>query len=130
MSLQAVADQTLPRSFLPFSPAVRAGDFLFVSGQASVDDQGKIVSESFEGEMRRAMSNLRRILQGAALDLKDVVQVRAYVDDPADLPEYNRLYREYFTSPFPARSTLVGCLGKVIKFEIDVMAYYGNAQAL
>lgn len=111
-----------PTSHLPFSPAVRGAEFVFVSGQASVDATGKIVADTFEGEMRRSMENLIAVLRAAGLDLSNVVQVRSYVDDPADLAEYNRIYREYFKTPFPARTTLLRCLGGVLKFEIDAMA--------
>src|SRR5579872_5462356 len=98
------------RTSLPFYPAVRAGGLLFVSGQASTDAEGQIVPDTFEGEFRRSLENLRRILRAAGADLDRVVQVRAYVRDPADLAEYNRLYREYFLEPFPTRTTLTGCL--------------------
>ncbi|WP_437223673.1 RidA family protein [Planctomicrobium sp. SH661] len=113
-----------PRSHLPFSPAVQAGPFFFVSGQASVDDEGAIVSDSFEGEFRRSFRNIERILQNAGLSLKDVVKVNSYVDHAGNLAEYNRLYREIFSAPFPARTTLVGCLdGTNLKYEVDVIAY-------
>ncbi|MGL4460916.1 MAG: RidA family protein [Planctomycetia bacterium] len=112
----------VPTSHLPFSPAVAAAGLVFVSGQASVDDAGKIVEDSFEGEMRRSIDNVRRILAADDLDLTDVVQVRSYVDRKEDLAEYNRLYREFFKEPYPARTTLVGCLGGALKFEIDVIA--------
>jgi 2-iminobutanoate/2-iminopropanoate deaminase len=106
---------------LPFSPAIITGDWVFVSGQASVDDQGAIVNGSFEEEMHRSMRNLEVVLNAAGCSLTDVVAVRAYVHDPADLAEFNALYREYFTNPLPARTTLTSCLGP-IKFEIDVTA--------
>jgi 2-iminobutanoate/2-iminopropanoate deaminase len=115
----------IPESPLPFSPAIRAGDFLFVSGQASTDAAGAIVSEGFEAEFHRTMTNLNAILSAAGASLKQVVQVRSYVKDAADLPLYNKLYREYFAEPFPARTTITDCLGKV-KFEIDVVAYLGK----
>ena len=54
-----------PRSHLPFSPCVKVGPFVFVSGQASVDATGKIVSDSFEGEVRRSIENLRALLKAA-----------------------------------------------------------------
>lgn len=107
---------------LPFSPAVRVGNLVFVSGQASVDAGGQIVHDTFENEMRRSMQNLSAALALAGLSLQHVCQVRAYVDDKADLAEYNRIYREYFPAPQPARTTLIGCLAGVIKFEIDVIA--------
>jgi 2-iminobutanoate/2-iminopropanoate deaminase len=114
--------QPIPTSPLPFSPFVRAGGFVFVSGQASVDVTGKIVNDSFEGEMRRSMENAKAVLAGAGLTLNDVVQVRSYVGRQEDLAEYNRIYRDYFTEPFPARTTLMGCLGTLLKFEVDVVA--------
>jgi 2-iminobutanoate/2-iminopropanoate deaminase len=106
---------------LPFSPAIRSGDLVFVSGQASVDRRGAIVGGTFDEEMRRSMENLRLTLEAAGCRLDDVVQVRAYVHDAADLPRYNKLYREYFAEPLPARTTLTNCLGPV-KFEIEAIA--------
>ena len=106
---------------LPFSPSIRSADFVFVSGQASVDESGAIVNGTFADEMRRSMRNLERVLGDAGCGWEDVVQVRAYVHDPADLDAYNAMYREYFSSPLPARTTLTNCLGPV-KFEIDAIA--------
>lgn len=106
-----------------FSPAVRAGDFLFVSGQASVDESGAIVGGDLAEEMDRSIQNVRRILAEHALDLSNVVKVNAYVRDPADLPRYNELYRRYFSAPLPARTTLTNCLPDTLRFEIDVVAY-------
>src|SRR3954468_7208095 len=117
MGFEVIRSPGVPTSHLPFSPAVRAGPFIFVSGQASVDDSGKIVADTFAGEFRRTMENITRILGGAKLTLADVVQVRSYVASQADVAEYNKLYREYFTEPYPARTTLVECLGTIVKFE-------------
>ena len=125
MAFEVIRGTAVPTSHLPFSPAVRAGGFVFVSGQASVDESGKIVADTFEGEFRRSLENVKRILHAAGLTLADVVQVRSYVDDMADLQEYNRLYREFFTEPFPARTTVVNCLGGALKYEIDVTAFAG-----
>lgn len=115
----------IPSGPLPFSPAIRAGGFVFVSGQASVDLNGAIVVDTFEGEMRRSLEHVKTILDAAGLTLKNVVQVRSYVAKSTDLPEYNRIYREYFSEPFPARTTIVECLGTALKFEIDVVAFAG-----
>jgi 2-iminobutanoate/2-iminopropanoate deaminase len=119
---EVITGDKIPRSHLPFSPAIRAGDFVFVSGQASVDDTGKLISDSFEKEFRRSIDNVQRILAAAGCTLKDVVQVKSYVKNPTDVPEYNKLYREYFSEPYPARTTIVNCLG-VLLYEIDVVAY-------
>ncbi len=111
-----------PVSHLPFSPAVRVGDMVFVSGQASVDATGKIVSDTFEGEFRRSIENLRKVLQCAGADLTDVVQTRNYVRDAEDLPLFNRLYTEYFSAPYPARTTITGCLSPALRFELECVA--------
>jgi 2-iminobutanoate/2-iminopropanoate deaminase len=116
-----------PRSHLPFSPVVRVGDLLFVSGQASVDAAGQIIEDSFEGEMRRSIANMEKVLKDAGSGLAFVVQTRNYVRDPSDLEEYNRLYRAFFREPFPARTTVTNCLPRTLKFEIECIAVVAPA---
>jgi len=112
----------VPTSNLPFSPAITVGETIYVSGQASVDDEGNIVSDTFEGEFRRSIDNMRRILEAAGSDLEHVVQTRNYVRDPADLKQFNELYREYFKAPFPVRTTITNCLPEVLKYEVECVA--------
>lgn len=112
----------IPRSDLPFSPAVLVGNFVFVSGQASVDERGRIVNDTFAGEMRRSFENVKQILAGAGLSLRQVIKVSAYVGKQEDLAEFNQIYRELFAYPYPARTTIIGCLGDLLKFEVDVIA--------
>lgn len=111
-----------PVSHLPFSPAVRVGDTIYVSGQASVDKTGKIVSDTFEGEFRRSIENLRTVLETSGSDLAHVVKTHNFVRDPEDLPTFNKLYAEYFSAPYPARTTITSCLPKTLKFEMDCIA--------
>ena len=111
-----------PTSHLPFSPCVVVGDLIFVSGQASVDLAGNIVSDTFEGEFRRSIDNVRRVLEAAGSDLAHVVQTRNYVRDPEDLPLYNQLYREYFPHPSPVRTTITHCLPPSLKYEVEAIA--------
>ena len=111
-----------PRSHLPFSPCTKVGELIFVSGQASVDATGKIVSDSFEGEMRRSIENLRKVLETAGSGLAHVVQTRNYVRDNDDLKQFNQIYPEYFPSPYPARTTITNCLGPQLRFEIECIA--------
>ncbi|GAB3912004.1 RidA family protein [Larkinella knui] len=123
---EVVSGDNIPKSHLPFSPGIISGDYLFVSGQASVDDSGAIVNDTFEGECRRSFENLKRIVEAAGASLDDAVQVRNYVGKQEYLPEFNAIYREYFKAPFPARTTLIGCLGDLLKFEVDVVIYVGK----
>ncbi len=111
-----------PTSPLPFSPSVCFGDLIFISGQASVDEAGKIVSDTFEGEFRRSIENVKKVLEAADSDLAHVIQTRNYVREAADVPRYNELYREYFTAPFPARTTITNCLPPTLRYEIEVVA--------
>lgn len=122
IQVQYPRDASTPVSHLPFSPAVRVGDLIFVSGQASVDATGKIVPDTFDGEVRRSIENLRKVLESAGSDLKHVIQTRNYVRDGANVPRYNEIYREYFTSPYPVRTTITNCLPPTLHFEIECVA--------
>jgi 2-iminobutanoate/2-iminopropanoate deaminase len=107
---------------LPYSPATKVGNLIFVSGQASTDHKtGAVISDTFEGEFRRTIENVRRILRACGSDLDKICQVKSYLKDGSDWEEYNRLYREHFKPPYPARTTLEKCLGRV-RFEMDVIA--------
>jgi len=111
-----------PTSHLPFSPSVCFGDLVFISGHASVDGTGQIISDTFEGEFRRSVENVRKVLAAAGSDLAHVIQTRNYVRDAEDLPLYNQLYREYFSAPFPTRTTITNCLSAALRYEIEVVA--------
>lgn len=123
---KVVSGENIPKSHLPFSPGIISGDYLFVSGQASVDDAGAIVDDTFEGECRRSFENLKRIVEAAGASLDDAVQVRNYVGKQEYLAEFNAIYRDYFNTPYPARTTLIGCLGTLLKFEVDAVFYVGK----
>ncbi|MBX3239185.1 MAG: RidA family protein [Chitinophagaceae bacterium] len=123
MKKQVISGEGVPQSKLPFSPAIRVGDFLFLSGQASVDMEGNIISGTFEEECRRSFENIKKILDEAGVGFQDVVQVRNYVGKQEYLSEFNSIYKEYFSAPYPARTTIMGCLGDLLKFEADVVAY-------
>lgn len=111
-----------PVSHLPFSPSVRYGDLIFVSGQASVDKTGKIISGTFEEEFRRSMENLTQILHDSDSDLSHVIQTRNYIRDAANIPEYQKLYMEYFKAPYPTRTTIINCLPPSLHYEIECVA--------
>lgn len=114
-------------SQLPFSPAVVAGDLVYVSGLASVDPEtGRIVVDTFEGEMRRSFDNLRRVLDAAGCSLMNVINIRCYVDKQERLTEFNEIYRDLVSPPYPARTTLIGVLGnEFLRFEVDAIAHRG-----
>ena len=117
------------KSVLPFSPAIKAGDFVYVSGQASVDrENGSVIEGTFEEEMRRSIENLEVILREAGLTLDNVINIKSYVADQKDLKEYNKIYPEYFKDPQPTRSTIVNVLPTFLKCELDCVAYAPNTR--
>lgn len=124
--IQPISAAGVIKSNLPFSTAVRAGDFIFLSGLASVDERGQIIHDTFEKEARRTYQNISAGLSAAGADFSNVVQVRCYLAEQKDWDEHNRIYREFFSEPYPARTTLIGCLGDLVKYEVDLVAYVPN----
>ena len=112
---------------LPFSHATKFGDFIFISGQASVDlKTGEIIAGTFAEEFDRSLTNLRTVLESAGASWNDIVKVGCFVRRDEDLAEYNQLYRNYFSEPFPARTTITNCLPPSLLFEIDCVAVIRN----
>jgi 2-iminobutanoate/2-iminopropanoate deaminase len=126
VTFEPISGPGVIKSNLPFSPAVRAGDFVFMSGLASVDENGKVIHDTFENEARRTYQNIGKVLAAAGLGFANVVQVRCYLAQQTDWDAHNRIYREVFSAPFPARTTLIGCLGDLVKYEVDLVAYAGT----
>ncbi len=107
----------------PFSPAVRAGDFVFVSGQVPADEAGEIVAGGIEAQTRQVFANLVKVLALAGCTLDDVCKVTVWLDDARDFGSFNRIYLEQFPNGKPARSTTEARLMVDAKVEIDVVAY-------
>lgn len=110
---------------LPLSRWRRAGNTIYISGHGAVNREGRFAAEGFEAQFHWTMNALQKTLMQAGADLADLVQVRVYVQDPDDLPLYNRLYKEYFHPPYPARTTITGCLPLGLEFEIEGTAVVG-----
>ena len=111
----------------PYSPAVRAGDFIFVAGQVPVDPTtDKMSNGDIEHETRLVLNNIRRIVEGAGATMADVVRVGVYIKDGADFAAMNAVYAEFFGENKPARSTIVCGFVADIKVEIDCVVYIGQ----
>lgn len=109
----------------PYSPAVRAGGFVYVSGQTPHDvATGELVGSDIATQTRQTLSNVQRILAEGGASLEDVVSVTIYLADVDDWAAMNAVYKEFFASPFPSR-TAVGCGLRDILVEISVIAYTG-----
>jgi reactive intermediate/imine deaminase len=108
---------------LPFSPAVQAGPFVFVSGQVAMGDKGEIVPGGIEAQTRQTLKNVENALALAGCTLKDVVKATVWLDDARDFWTFNRVYAEFFSETKPARSTTQATLMIDAKVEIEVIAY-------
>src|SRR4030088_1280959 len=108
---------------LPFSPAVKAGPFVFVSGQVATGDNGEIVPGGIEAQTRQTLRNVEKALALAGCTLKDVVKATVWLDDARDFWTFNRVYAELFPENKPARSTTQATLMIDAKVEIEVIAY-------
>jgi reactive intermediate/imine deaminase len=107
----------------PYSPAVRAGDFVFVSGQVPRDmATGQLVGDDVATQARQTLSNVRRVLAEAGATLSDVVSVTIYLAKMDDWATVNGVYKEFFTPPFPSRTT-VGAELRDIMVEISAIAF-------
>jgi len=111
------------RQARPLSPATRAGDFVFVSGQVPTDDQGQVIVGGIEAQTRQVMENLKAVLAMAGATLDDVCKSTVWLQDARDFGAFNRIYMGYFGAGKPARSTTEARLMVDAKVEIDVVAY-------
>jgi len=109
-----------------YSQGIRAGDFVFVSGQGPLDPEtGRIVGETVEEQTARVLENIKAILEASGTSMADVVKVSAHLSDLALFERYNKVYATYFPDPKPARIT-VGSQLLGILVEIDAIAYVGE----
>jgi 2-iminobutanoate/2-iminopropanoate deaminase len=110
----------------PYSKAVRAGDFVFLSGVVAFDAKaGAFVDAKIEPQTRQVFANISQVLAAANLSLNDVVKTTVFLKDPKDFAPMNKVYAEYFLAHKPARSTVPGMDWDrpEILIEIEVVAY-------
>ena len=108
---------------LPFHPAVRAGDFIFVSGQVAKDAEGNMFCGTVEEETRWCIEAVRRALKEAGADLEDVVKATVYLEDARDFGRYNGVFAKMFPNAALARTTVEARAVINTKIEIDAIAY-------
>ena len=109
----------------PYSPAVRAGPFVFVSGQVPRDPKsGALLGETVEEQSRATLANLRRALEAAGASIEHVVACTVYLLDENDWGRFNEVYKTVFSPPYPTR-TVVGASLSGILVEVSAIAYVG-----
>ena len=122
----AISSPDAPKALGAYSPAIRAGQLLFLSGQIALDPAtGQLIEGDVAAQTRRVMDNLGALLKAAALSFSDVVRTTVFLSDMGDFAAVNEVYSTYFAPPAPARATVqVAGLPKDARVEIDAIASY------
>ena len=125
--LQGVSTDSAPKALGPYSQAVRAGQFLFVSGQVPIDPAtGQLVDGTIADETRRVFENIGAILKAGGASFQQVVRATVYLADLGDFAAMNEVYATFFTPPQPSRSTIQAArLPRDARIEVDVIAFLG-----
>ena len=124
MNKKIIETSEAPQPIGPYSQAVSAGGFLFLSGQIPINPQtGELISTEVKTQTRQVLKNLESVLSAAETTLQSVVKTTIFLKSMDDFPAVNEIYNEFFGESLPARSTVeVGRLPKNVLIEIDCIA--------
>ena len=112
----------MARPQAPYSSVVVDGDLVYTAGQVAFDEQGGLVPGGIAEQTQRALENLAACLRAAGAGLEDVLKVNVYLADLADFPGLNAVYSEFFSQPYPARTTVGVSLPGDLLVEIEAVA--------
>ncbi|MBC7363914.1 MAG: RidA family protein [Candidatus Aminicenantes bacterium] len=121
---KAINTDKAPKAIGPYSQAIMANGFIFVSGQIPIDpEKGEIVGSTVEEQAHQVLKNIKAILEEAGSSLAEVVKATVYLADMNDFARMNAVYAQYFPEPYPARAAFqVARLPRDVKIEIEVIA--------
>ena len=122
MPREALQPEGLPVPKPPYSPVVVSGDTVYTAGQTGVDGDGKLVEGGVAAQTRQTLENVRTCVEAAGCTLDNVVKVNAYLADLDDFPAYNEVYLDFFSKPYPARTSVQAGLPSGVLIEIEVVA--------
>jgi reactive intermediate/imine deaminase len=128
MTRSIIHSDRAPKAIGPYSQAVRAGDTLYLSGQTPLDPvSGELVAGDIGAQARQVFENLAAVLAAAGASFADVVRVGIYLTDLGHFAAVNEVMKQYFSEPYPARSTIgVAALPRGAQVEIDLVAVLGG----
>jgi len=124
MKKKVIQTEKTPNAIGPYSQAIQAGNFLFLSGQIPLDPKtGELVKGDLREQTKQVLENLRGVLESEKLEMKDVVKVTIFLKDIGNFNQVNEVYATYFPSSPPARSTVgVAKLPRDAEIEIEAIA--------
>jgi len=125
MKKEIIMSKKVPAAIGPYSPALKIGNLVFVSGQLPIDPIiGEIVKGEIESQARRSLENLKAVLDLYLIGMENVVKTTIFLKDMNNFSRVNKVYGEYFTGQFPARSCVeVSRLPKDANIEIEAIAF-------
>lgn len=124
MTKQLISTDKAPAAIGPYSQAVKANGFVFVSGQLPIDmATSELIKDDIKAAARASLTNVQTILKEAGASLKDVVRVGVFIKDISDFADVNEVYSEFFNTDCPARSCVQAVLPKDAVIEIEAIAY-------
>ncbi|MCK4664593.1 MAG: RidA family protein [Bacteroidales bacterium] len=124
MEKEIISSNRIPTAIGPYSPAVKAENMLFVSGQLPIDPKtGDIVKGDIQLQTKQVLENLTALLELYSINLKEIVKTTVFLKDMNDFTKFNQIYAEYFKEKFPARSCIgITELPKNALIEIEAIA--------
>jgi len=124
-ALKRISTPNAPGAIGPYSQALEAGDFLFLSGQIPIDPAtGQVIEGGIAEQTHQVLKNIGAVLTAAGSSYAQVVKTTVYLQDMADFSAMNEIYGGYFASPAPARATIqAAALPRNVRVEIDAVAY-------
>jgi 2-iminobutanoate/2-iminopropanoate deaminase len=125
MKKEIIISKKVPAAIGPYSSALKIGNLVFVSGQLPIDPViGEIVEGEIEVQARRSLENLKAVLKSYSIGMENVVKTTIFLKDMNNFSQVNKIYDEYFTDQFPARSCVeVSRLPKDADIEIEAIAF-------
>ena len=125
MKKKIIATPKAPAAIGPYSQAIRIGDFLYTSGQISLDPESmEMITGDIEVETEKVLKNIEAILKEDGLNLNNIIKTTVYLTDLSEFARMNQVYENFFTDTKPARACVqVAALPKGAKVEIDVVAH-------
>ncbi|MDO9123763.1 MAG: RidA family protein [Deltaproteobacteria bacterium] len=125
MGKKVIQTEKAPKPIGPYSQAIRAGNFIFISGQIPIDPKtGELVKGDIRQQTQQVLENIRGVLESQGLGMQDVVKVNIFLKDMGNFNEMNEVYATCFSSSPPARSTVeVAKLPRNSDIEIEAIAY-------
>jgi 2-iminobutanoate/2-iminopropanoate deaminase len=124
MKKKVIQTEKAPKAFAPYSQAIQAGDFIFLSGQIPINPAtGEIIEGDIRQQTRQVLENIKGILESQGLRMEDVVKATIFLTDMGNFNQVNEIYATYFPPPPPARSTIeVSKLARNVGVEIEAIA--------